>query len=228
MAGVFAAPPASPVSAPGAGIFASGAAASNKAPIAPAASSTPPEGYFYAKNPDGSTIGASSDSDPYSGRPYFAYRTPGATATTTDYTRTATQFDPEKPEVVPKGEVYNPRMPESASEAIRGKLGATGDEQLDHWMALALSGSNNEANLRLIPTSQNQASSQSEGDLEDAVAGGKESLFQAQATEAKDKGQKLPFTDGVGEAAHNANLLAYLKNALSMLPSELAGIKNPF
>lgn len=191
---------------------------------APVATSTPSP-YFYTKDQDGSTIGAADEKDPYSGTPYFAYRTPGADATTTDYTRVATKFDPRTATTTPYDEIRNARMPESASEEVRAEDGATSDDQLDHAMALALGGSNNKANLRVIPTKQNQAASSNEGELQKEVATGKKSLFEAQAEEAKNKGIPVPFTDS---HAHTQNLLDYIKEAFNKVPSELAGIHNPF
>lgn len=183
--------------------------------------------YFYAKNSDGSTIGRADDSDPYSGTPYFAYRTAGANATTTDKTRVASEFDPRKPAVTPYGKIRNERLPNSASQKIRQEEGATSNEQLDHRMALAIRGSNAPENLKLIPTSKNQAASGEEGQLQKDVAEGKRSLFDAQLEEAKNKGIKTPFT-GPYEHMHHQNLLDYIKEAFHKLPSELAGIPNPF
>lgn len=197
----------------------------NYKPAAAAPQPSTPSQYFYTKNPDGSTIGAADQNDPYSGTPYFAYRTPGADATTTDLTRTATKFNPETAQPEPYDEIRNARMPESASQAVRAEDGATGDEQLDHAMALAIGGSNNPANLRLIPTSQNQAAGANEGTLQKDVAEGKISLFEAQREEAQNKGIPQPFTDS---PAHHQNILDYIKAALTKLPSELAGIPNPF
>lgn len=202
-----------------------GLLAGYKAPISAPLVSSPGNDYFYTKNPDTSTIGAADETDPYSGTPYFAYRTPGTNATTTDYTRTATKFNPETAQPEPYDQVRNTRMPESASEAIRAEEGATSGEQLDHAMALAISGSNNPVNLRLIPTAQNQAAGSNEGALQKDVATGKISLFEAQREEAKNKGIPAPFTDS---PAHHASLLDYIENAFRKLPSELAGIHNPF
>ena len=51
--------------------------------------------YFYAKtDPKGGAIGYSQDEFDTSGKPYFAYRNPADTGTTTDKTRVATTFDP--------------------------------------------------------------------------------------------------------------------------------------
>lgn len=86
-------------------------------------------------------------------------------------------------------------MPESASEAVRAADGATPEQQLDHRMALAVGGSNDNANLKAIPTSENQAASSEEGDLAGKIASGDISLFEAQNEEAQAKGLPTPWTD---------------------------------
>lgn len=224
MPGLLSAPVAAPSLPAGSGLL------PPSQPVqSPQGSTQPPEGYFYAKDPKtGAAIGVSDKSDPYSGRPYFAYRTAGANATTTDSTRIGTTFDPRVAQPELDSAFTNPRMPESASQAIRTKEGATSEEQLDHGMALAVGGSNDPENLRLISTKENQAASGNEGQFQKDVSAGKESLFQAQAEEAADKGLPAPFTDYTTHVAHAFNLLDYLKGAFEKLPSELAGIKNPF
>src|ERR1035437_4691330 len=73
----------------------------NSAVTAPAAPTTPPPGappqgqYFQYKDPTtGAFIGISEQTDPNSGKPLFAYRNLGDTATTTDPTRIAPMTDP--------------------------------------------------------------------------------------------------------------------------------------
>lgn len=224
MAGLLAAPTtqtAAPASK-GAGLL-RGTAAPVNAPV------SPPSNYFYTKNPDGSTIGASDQSDPYSGKPYFAYRLPEADATTTDKTRVATTFNPETAQPESFDDVKNPRMPASASQNIRAEEGATSDQELDHAMALALSGSNAPENLRLIPTKQNQDASGSEGQLEKDVATGKKSLFAAQKEEAEGKGIPTPFLDLPEQITpQRASWLDTIMHTFEKLPSELSGIANPF
>lgn len=151
--------------------------------------------YFQGKESSGAFLGISDETDPYSGRPYFAYRLPGDTSTTTDMTRTAPKVNPEIAAPTPRDSFTNPRMPESASQDVRKVEGATADQQLDHRMALAVGGSNNAANLKLIPTAQNQAAGANEGTLSSDVAAGKISLFDAQRQEAQAKGLPVPFTD---------------------------------
>lgn len=192
--GVFssvAAPAATAAPASG-GVFANvsvtPAAASVAAPAAPSP-------YFQGKEPSGAFVGISDEKDPYSGKPYLAYRLPGADSTTTDMTRIAPAKNPELAAPQPKTDFENPRMPESASQAVRANEGATSDEQLDHRMALALGGSNDLSNLKLIPTKDNQAASKLEGQLPSQIAAGDTSLFDAQAQEAAAKGLATPWTD---------------------------------
>lgn len=174
------------------GVFANVTAAPQKAPAAAPAATSP---YFQAKEPSGTFVGISDQKDPFSGKPFLAYRLPGATSTTTDTTRVAPANNPEVAAPQPKSAFQNPRMPESASQAVRAKEGATSDEQLDHRMAITLGGSNDLSNLKLIPTKENQAASGDEGAMTQQIADGKMSLFQAQAQEAKEKGLPTPFTD---------------------------------
>lgn len=169
-------------------------------PASPASSRTPDAGsagdtYFQGKEPSGAFLGVSPDKDPYSQRPYFAYRGPGDTATTTDRTRTAPKMDPEVAAPTPRDSFENPRMPEGASQGVRAQMGATSQEQLDHRMALALGGSNDNSNLKPIPTAQNQAAGKGEGKMSSDVSKGHMSLFQAQNDEAKAKGLPAPWTD---------------------------------
>lgn len=173
----------------GSGLFAHVTAAP-QAPAAPAASP-----YFEGKEPSGAFVGISNEVDPFSGRPYFAYTPAGATSTTTDKTRVASKTNPEVATPQPRGDFTNPRLPETASQAIRALQGAKPNEQLDHAMALALGGSNDTANLRVIPTSENQAAGKGEGAMSSDVAAGKLSLFQAQNMEAQAKGLPAPWTD---------------------------------
>lgn len=140
-------------------------------------------------------MGVSDKSDPYSGKPYFAYRTRGANATTTDMTRISPEIDPRIAAPADRSAFENPRMPEGASQGVRARMGATDQEQLDHRMALALGGSNADENLKPIPTAQNQAAGKDEGTMSADVAAGKTSLFEAQVQEAKNKGLPAPFTD---------------------------------
>lgn len=196
---------------------------------APAGGYTPFQGY----EPSGAFVGISDKTDPYSSRPYFAYKLPGQ-ATTTDMTRTAPAVNPEVAAPTDKAAFENPRMPESASQKIRVAQGATPTEQLDHRMALALGGSNDTSNLKLIPTADNQAASKLEGQLPDQIAAGDTSLFDAQKQEAAAKGLATPWTDEQGKTLidHVNDVLDGIqtvenKVGITSLKNWFEGIANP-
>lgn len=151
--------------------------------------------YFYAKTPGGGTIGQSDQKDT-SGKPYLAYRNPGDTATTTDKTRVATHFDPRTPQVLTPDSFLNKRAVDGRA-ALKQSMGGTYSDELDHKIALELSGSNDKENLQiepLVPGTKNTATDALENSLAKDVAGGKKSLFQAQTELAKAKGMKVPWT----------------------------------
>lgn len=205
--------------------------------VTPAPTPTPSP-FFQGKEQSGTFLGISDELDPYSGRPYLAYRTPGATSTTTDTTRTAPKMNPEVAAPTAKDNFENPRMPESASQAVRKEQGATSNDQLDHQMALGLGGSNDKSNLKVILTSENQAASANEGKAVGAVAAGTESLFQAQRDEAKAKGLPIPFTDDEIKAQGPGWLQTFLKggeaaghailSAAASIPNGLEKVKEYF
>ena len=150
--------------------------------------------YFSAVDSSGNSLGFSNLKD-IMGKPYFAYRNPGDTATTTDMTRVATTFDPRVPQPLTASMLQNGRMPEAVSKTIKTSLGGTYSDELDHTIALELSGSNNRANLRVEPginspgvTPGESASFDTEEyDLARKVVTGQLSLFDAQVKLATDK-----------------------------------------
>jgi len=144
----------------------------------------PQQQYHASVDSRGTSLGFSDERDT-SGRPFFAYRNPGDTSTTTDYKRVATQFDPRIATTTPRDSFYNPRDPRIGDSDKR--------TQIDHKMALALSGSNNPANLRTVPNAQNRDSGIIR-DLQGNVIAGRNSLFQAQSDLAIEKKTPLPFT----------------------------------
>lgn len=168
-------------------------------PAAP--SQTPQKGavpspYFSAATPSGATIGFSDQLD-NSGKPFFAYRNPGDTATTTDKTRIATTFDPRTPQKLDQSTFLTPRAVESRA-ALKQAMGGTYNDQLDHTISLELSGSNDQSNLRIepdVPGSTNTATDPLETSLAKQVVAGKISLFDAQTQLAKAKGVNIPWTD---------------------------------
>lgn len=147
--------------------------------------------------------GASTMTDPYSGKPLATvplkipatYQTPEQTLSVTDPTRVATSFDPTVPQKIDRSMLTNERLPSSASSKIKASLGGNYSEELDHKIALELSGSNTEANLQLepdIPGTKNTATDPLENQLAHDVVSGKRSLVDAQITLAQAKGFTLP------------------------------------
>lgn len=146
-------------------------------------------GYSYA-----------SSTDPYSGKPILkvpstipaTYQTPATTISVQDQRRVATTFDPTKAQPVTREMLANGRMPESASQALRTALGAGYNEELDHQIALTLSGANTSENLKLIASGANSKAGGVEGSLANKVIKGEISLLDAQLQDAAQKGIRLP------------------------------------
>ena len=173
--------------------------------------------YFAAVTESGASLGFSDkDRDP-SGRPYFAYREPGSTATTTDYSRVATTFDPRKPQKLTRDEYYNPRSVDER-QAIKEAMGASYSDELDHKIALAISGSNHLSNLQLLPKEENREFGVLETKLAMQVRNGEKSLFDAQVEAAKAKGLPLPFT---GKDEKENWIKGVLKDAKKIVSGEI-------
>lgn len=199
----------------------------------------PAEGYYATTTSRGYSFGPSPEHDPYSDRPYLDFRNPGDTSTTTDKTRVASRNNPLSPAPSVRDDFYNERMPESASSAIRKELKARGDEELDHGVALALSGSNARENLSLLDKEKNQAFGMLERALQKQVLEGKISLFQAQIKDAKAKGKPLPFVaspqpkyeqeaDKANKDAKAANSVrGLLKETIKGIPSTAKRLVSP-
>lgn len=149
--------------------------------------------YFAAVDPKGNSFGFSDTEIDASGRPLFAFRKPGDQATTTDRTRVATKFDPRVSQPLTRDDYYNPRAVENRL-SLKQALGAGYSDELDHAIALTLSGSNDPKNLRVIPAKKNEKFGVLEAKLGREVASGKKSLFDAQIEAAKAKGIDIPFT----------------------------------
>ena len=181
--------------------------------------------YFYAKtDPKGGAIGYSQDEFDTSGKPYFAYRNPADTGTTTDKTRVATTFDPRVATTTPSQSFYNPREA-NLREKVSGRLGTKPSEQVDHRTSLALSGSNDVSNLRNWDTNKNQANAPKVKELQTNVSTGRLPLLNAQVEEAKAKSSlfnKVPtpwVPEGqIQETPFDATKLGILKNTVTGLP----------
>lgn len=161
------------------------------------ATSTPvkEEPYFAGSTPEGATFGPSPILDT-SGKPLFDYRNPGDKATTTDKTRVAVKHDPRVAQVQNSKDFYNPRAIANRAE-LKKSMGGSYDEQLDHIIALELSGSNQPENLQIedgINGTSKTATDPLENQLARDVANGKKSLFDAQTELAQAKGKPTPWT----------------------------------
>lgn len=172
----------------------------------------PKSPYFSAVDKSGNSYGFSDETDP-SGLPYFAYRNPGDTATTTDKTRVAFRVDPRVATTTSTFLRATPR--DVAGEANQRILTDAGpNEQIDHQMALGVGGSNNPLNLKKVPKAQNQGASHLEGDLSNEIDNGNISMFNAQIQEANAKGLPLPWTGQKTNAQAAASYVTAIKNGL--------------
>jgi hypothetical protein len=171
--------------------------------------------YFQdTDNKSGAFLGISDKKD-ISGTPYFAYKLPGANATTTDYTRVATTFDPRVAQPLTRAQLSNSRIPETASSAIKSAFGGEYSDELDHKIALQLGGANTGANLVNVPGRGSTPGFQPgvaarfdtmSNDLAQEVITGKKSLWDAQYELASAKksfgyGNELPFVGQITGAA---------------------------
>lgn len=122
--------------------------------------------------------------------------------------------------------IITARMPLAASEAIRSKQGAarglTAEElsgmQLDHVIPIASGGSNDESNLSLIPTAQNQVGEQH--DMETFLA---KAVKQGLVSPSKVKEISIRYKGGKGEQMSPSYTDAY-KNDYGSKPMTLQDI----
>lgn len=187
---VSAGPAPSPAPAPAGAGYVSLSSGGAKAAAAPAP--TAPT-YFQ-----GGGFGASNITDT-SGKPLLTYSDPNLKASVLDTTRVATTFDPRVPQKMDAKTFYNPRAVANRA-TLKQQMGGNYSDELDHKIALELSGSNAKSNLQiepLIPDTKNTATDPLENSLAKDVAAGKTSLFDAQTQLAKAKKTAAPFT---GEA----------------------------
>ena len=153
----------------------------------------------------GGGYGAATDIDPTSGKPLLTYENPIAMSSQLLSDRTAPTFDPTVPQPVSPSTLQDPRMALSVSEGIRGALGASTYQQLDHIVPLELGGSNNKSNLALEndiageknTTAGSQPTAPIEDNLASQVHSGQISLVDAWKSIAQTKGITLPEQGGV-------------------------------
>lgn len=134
-----------------------------------------------------------------SGKPLLTYENVGAQASQLLPDRVAPTFDPAVAQKMTPDMLQNGRMPESASSKIKSTLGGTSSDELDHQIALELSGSNDNSNLKIEPDiagTKNTATDPLENVLAKKVVAGQVSLIDAQRQLAVAKGYDLPEFGG--------------------------------
>lgn len=113
--------------------------------------------------------------------------------------RVASSFDPTIAQKLTPDMLQNGRMPQGASSKIKTALGGNSSEELDHRIALELSGSNQPQNLALephAPGSNLTTTDPLENVLAHRVVKGEVSLLDAQRQLAKAKGFTLQEDQG--------------------------------
>ncbi|HEY0141280.1 MAG TPA: LPD38 domain-containing protein [Thermoanaerobaculia bacterium] len=138
--------------------------------------------------------GSSVIKDP-SGKPLLTANNPRAAQSQLLRDRVHPGFDFTKPQKLTRTVLTNGRIPVEVSQAIRKELGAAYDDQLDHQIALQLSGSNQRPNLALVPGRTTRGKVYELDQLGNALARrvikGEISLLDAQRELAKAKGRTL-------------------------------------
>lgn len=204
-------------------------------PADPSAPAGPDKGmqvspYFAAVDSKGNSFGFSDQLDT-SGVPYFAYRAPGDTSTTTDLTRVAVSgFDPRVAQPLKASEFLTPRAVANRA-TLKTQMGGNYSDELDHIISLELAGSNNKANLQIepdVPGTNNTATDPLENTLAKNVVTGKMSLFQAQTALAQAKGKPAPFSGAapktssfLGDVGKDFNAI---KNTYGDLAKKVGGV----
>jgi hypothetical protein len=164
-------------------------AVSTKTPI-PAGKPTSTDPYFRGKG-----YGASNITDT-SGKPLLTFKNETAKQSQLLSTRVATTFDPTIPMKIDRKSLVNGRIPSSITGEIRKELGAAYSDELDHRIALSLSGSNQKTNLGLEPGRTNKGRAVELNTLVNKlskdVSEGRISLLEGQKRIAEAKGLHLP------------------------------------
>lgn len=178
------------------------------------------------------TFGPSKTLDS-SGKPLLDYRGTTDNATTTDKTRVDTTFDPSVPQKMDSNLFYNPRAVANRA-ALKAQMGGTYSTELDHKIALELSGSNQTENLGITPGSNISKAQpwlntgdQMETSLAKQVANGGISLFDAQKQLADFKNKNQPGymeTPVTGNKINQPNgLQQFVKNGFDNTKNFLTG-----
>lgn len=172
----------------------------------------------------GKGYGVSAQTDLYSNRPLLTvpeiipptYNTPKQTVSVEDPRRVATTFDPTKPQRLTSDMLTNGRMSDSVSAPIKAHLGGAYSDELDHQIALELSGSNQPENLKVVPGRVGGTAAMQdtlENQLARKVKNGEISLVDAQLQLASAKGFKLPES--------KPSFLERIQNAALLLPPSI-------
>ncbi len=175
-----------------------------KTPAAPSNAAAPAP---LRTNPSAPSYGASAIPD-ISGKPLETFNNPKAAQTQLLRDRVYPGFDPTVPQKLDPSHLENGRMPLAVSAPLKEKMGGAYSDELDHAIALELSGSNDKSNLQIEPGRTNGGISAQHDQLEnklakDVVNGDKTgvSLLDAQRTLAKAKGRTLLEDGGTPTAA---------------------------
>ncbi len=129
------------------------------------------------------------------------FMSPETTISVEDRSRVATSFDPRVARKLTSVDLLNGRLPQSMSKPLKDQLGGNYSDELDHKIALELSGSNAPENLQVqrgrtgilsfLPGSA-KSTDKLENSLAREVKDGTKSLVDAQIELARAKGMKLP------------------------------------
>lgn len=169
-------------------LYPSTAPAAPSKPAAPSTTTaplnfTPKPAYFPSNRTD------------ISGKPLLTYSNPNLKMTQLLSDRVYPGFDPRIPQKLDRSILSNGRMPLAISTALRREMGAAYDDELDHAIALELSGSNQRTNLGVIPGRAKPGKAfqldQLMNKLARDVIAGKRSLLDAQRAAAAAKGRKI-------------------------------------
>jgi len=165
----------------------------------PAPSSTPSPAPVATPTTGPSPYGGSFITD-QSGKPLLTFRNDEARQSQLLSDRVYGGFDPTKPTKLDSSHLLNGRMPLAVSSKIKDQMGGAYSDELDHKIALELSGSNNKQNLKIEPGRTDGGVSAQHDQLENQLAkkvkNGELSLLDAQRQLANAKGYALKEDGG--------------------------------